>query len=76
LTRIWCALFSRDRFVNLAELRERLKGSVFRKLNDLPEVREIFAQFEVAEMNTSCSMAANGSLPERGEMVITEGHTS
>ena len=65
------ALFSRDRFVDLAEQLARLKGRFILSLNDLPEVREIFGRFEIAEVKTSYSIAAKGSLPERGELVIS-----
>lgn len=66
-------LFGRDRFVELAEQLARLKGRFILSLNDVPEVREIFGRFQMAEVKTTYSIAAKGALPERGELVIS-GH--
>ena len=65
------ALFSRDRFEDLAGQLGRLKGRFILSLNDVPEVREIFAAFHLAEVKTSYSIAAKGALPERGELLIS-----
>lgn len=65
------ALFSRDRFVDLAEQLARLKGRFILSLNDVPEVREIFGRFQIAEVKTSYSIAAKGALPERREVLIS-----
>ncbi len=65
------ALFSRDRFEDLAEQLGRLKGRFILSLNDLPEVREIFGRFQIEAVETSYSIAAKGSLPERGEVLIS-----
>ena len=65
------ALFTRDRFEDLAGQLGGLKGRFILSLNDVPEVREIFAAFRLAEVKTSYSIAAKGALPERGELLIS-----
>lgn len=66
------ALFSRDRFEDLAEQLEHLKGRFILSLNDVPEVREIFSRFEITEVKTTYSVAAKGALAERTEVLISE----
>ncbi len=68
-------LFSRARFDELAEQLARLKGRFILSLNDRPEVREIFGQFEITEVKTTYSIAAKGALAERGEVLITSTRT-
>ncbi|MCW1934132.1 DNA adenine methylase [Pararhodobacter zhoushanensis] len=70
------ALFSRERFVELAEQLGRLKGRFMLSLNDVPEVREIFGRFEMTEVKTSYSIAAKGAVPERGELLIVSAPTA
>ena len=64
-------LFSRARFEELAVQLGHLKGRFILSLNDVPEVREIFGRFQVAEVKTSYSIAAKGALPDRGELLIS-----
>lgn len=64
------ALFDRGRFEDLADQLARLKGRFILSLNDVPEVREIFGRFAMAEVKTTYSIAAKGALPERGELLI------
>jgi DNA adenine methylase len=58
-------LFSRDDFQRLATVLSGIKG----KLNDTPEIREIFGGFEmdVAEVMYSCG---KGNRPKVGELLI------
>ena len=67
------ALFSRERFMDLAEQLGRLKGRFILSLNDRPEVREIFGRFQIEEVKTTYSITAKGALPERGEVLISNG---
>lgn len=74
------AMFERADFQHMAELLAGIKGRFILSLNDVPEVREIFAAFVQAEVRTSYSISgkrndpaggraelliANWSLPER-----------
>lgn len=65
-------LFSRDRFVEMAEQLVRLKGSFLLSLNDHPDVREIFGRFHLTEVRTTYSIGSKKTLEEasRGEIVI------
>ena len=64
------ALFSRDRFEDLAEQLGRLRGHFILSLNDVPEVREVFGRFQLTEVKTSYSIAAREAVTRR-ELVIT-----
>jgi len=68
-------LFGRDRFIELAEQLARLKGRFILSLNDVPEVREIFGQFQITEVKTTYSIAAKGAVP-KGELVISNSSAS
>lgn len=65
------ALFSRDRFVELASQLGALKGRFILSLNDLPEVRETFGAFQFREVRTSYSIAAKGVEHPRAELLIS-----
>lgn len=51
------AMFGRDEFGALAEALAGLKGRWLLSLNDVPEVRRIFAAFEIEAVETSYSIA-------------------
>lgn len=51
-------LFSADRFEPMAAQLTRLAGRFLLSLNDHPEVRRIFADFRIAEVQTTYSVAA------------------
>ena len=63
-------LFSRADFEQMADLLARLKGRFILSLNDLPEVRHIFARFELQQVSVSYS-AAPGAHVRAGELLIT-----
>ena len=65
------ALFSRDRFEEMARLLRGLEGRFILSLNDLPEVRETFAGFHIAAVRTTYTIAAKGAQTERGEVLIS-----
>lgn len=54
------ALFSRDRFEEMAALLARLKGRFILSLNNVPEVREIFGRFTIEEKTTTYTIAGKG----------------
>lgn len=63
-------LFGRDRFEQMAKQLGALKGRFILSLNDVPEVREIFARFQIEEVTTTYTIASKGAQPERRELVI------
>ncbi len=62
-------LFSRDDFQRLADLLAGIKGKFLLSINDVPEIRETFAAFDMntAEVTYSCG---KGSRPRVGELLI------
>jgi DNA adenine methylase len=64
------ALFSRERFEEMADLLAGLKGRFILSLNDVPEVREIFGRFTIQEVTTTYTIAGKGAQPERRELLI------
>ncbi len=64
------ALFSRERFEQMADLLAGLKGRFILSLNDVSEVREIFARFTIEEVKTTYTIGAKGAQPERAELII------
>lgn len=63
-------LFTRDQFGAMAEQLAGLKGRFILSLNDRPEVREIFAAFDIEEVGTHYGLAGRGSQIAR-EVIIT-----
>lgn len=65
-------LFGRAEFAAMAEQLSRLKGRFILSLNDRPEVREIFAAFDIEAVDTHYGLAGGGARPAR-EVIITGG---
>lgn len=63
-------MFGRDEFAAMADQLARLKGRFILSLNDRPEVREIFARFNIDGVDTHYSIAGGGARPA-GEVIIT-----
>lgn len=59
-------IFSKADFQNLADILENIHGKFILSLNDVPEVREIFAGFKIEEVNVkyTCSKTKNVSAKE------------
>lgn len=64
-------LFGREDFARLAELLASLQGRFLLSLNDVPEVREIFASFRIEGVTTryTCSKSTNKQV---GEVLISK----
>ena len=65
-------LFAREDFERIAEALARLRGRFILSLNDRPEVRRIFARFEVAPVELSYGITGKGQTAAR-ELIITGG---
>lgn len=65
-------LFSRARFEEMADQLSRLKGRFILSLNDHPDVRSIFAGFQLTEVETTYSVGSKKTIEEarRGELII------
>jgi len=67
-------LFRRDQFAAMADQLASIKGRFVLSLNDRPEVREIFAGFDIAATKTSYSIQGGGQTA--GEVIITRRTTA
>jgi len=61
--------FSRDDFPCMAERLSSLQGKFLLSLNDVPEIRTIFKAFQIREVQTAYSVAADRCTPVR-ELLI------
>ena len=66
------AMFARADFQRLAELLAGIKGRFLLSLNDVPEVRETFAAFDLAEVRTTYTISGTKNDPagSRAELLI------
>lgn len=64
-------LFSRAEFEAMAELLAGLQGRFILSLNDHPDVRAIFAGFQIEEVQTSYSIGGNDNAKKVGELIIS-----
>jgi DNA adenine methylase len=65
-------IFSREDFARLAEVLATIQGRFLLSLNDVPGVREVFAAFDMEEVQTTYSVAKAGS-KKAGELIISGG---
>ena len=63
-------LFAREDFARLAKVLRGLKGRFILSLNDRPEVRSLFAGFEIEEVTTRYSANWSAAKRQVGEMLI------
>ncbi len=63
-------LFGRDQFERLAEVMRSVNGSVLLSINDRPEVRSIFAGFEMTPVQTTYSLPGNDNPKRANELLI------
>lgn len=66
-------MFPRHDFALMAELLAALKGRFILSLNDHPDVRRIFARFEILDAPTHYGINGKGSKPA-GEVIIRSRH--
>ncbi|QHH99240.1 DNA adenine methylase [Acinetobacter dispersus] len=65
-------IFSRDDFFKLRDILKSIKGKFILSLNDVPQVREIFADFNFIEKKIRWSVNAKADNDELGhELIIT-----
>lgn len=66
-------LFSRAEFEAMADLLAGLQGRFILSLNDHPDVRAIFAGFQIEEVQTTYSIGGNDNAKKVGELIISPG---
>ena len=71
-------LFGRDDFARIAALMKALKGRFIMSINDVPEVREIFADFHLTEVRTSYTISrkSNDLAGARAELLVANWRVS
>lgn len=67
------ALFGRDHFERMAHQLAGLQGRWLLSINDVPEIRDMFAWAAIDEVTTTYTIAANGSSPRRELLIHTCG---
>ncbi len=65
-------LFDRGQFEHMATVMREVQAGVMVSLNDLPEVREIFAGFELIEAQTTYTLARGANARKAGELIIVK----
>ena len=67
------ALFSREDFGRMADVLGSIKGRFIMSINDVPEIRDLFARFHLTEVRTSytISRTANDGAKTRAELLIS-----
>lgn len=65
------ALFAREDFGRLAAQLRDLRGRFILSLNDVPEVRELFAGFTIAEVDVAYSVSKGPAQPRCPELLIS-----
>lgn len=63
-------VFDRDDFARLAEQLRGIRGRFMMTINDVPEIREIFAGFKFEAVETTYTIA-KGASQRAGELIIT-----
>ena len=64
-------MFGRPDFERLAARLATVKGRFLLSLNDTPEVRQIFAAFDIERVELSYSLNSAGAAKRRGELLIS-----
>ena len=64
------SLFDRDQFPIIAERLKRLKGRFIMSINDVPEIRDLFADFKMIEVDLTYSLGSDKAHKAK-ELIIT-----
>lgn len=64
-------MFDRSEFETMAEVLEGISGRFILSLNDHPEVRRIFAKFDIEKVPTTYSVRGGGNAKKVTELVIS-----
>lgn len=63
-------MFDRDQFAAIAQRMASMEGAAILSINDVPEIRELFADFHLTEVNLKYSIGA-GAAKDACELIIT-----
>lgn len=62
--------FAWDQYESMAEAMSRLKGKAVLSINDHPDIRRAFAQFEMEELTIDYTVGGASNRVTRGELII------
>lgn len=63
--------FSRDDFANLARVLKAIKGQFILSINDVPEIRDLFAWAEIIPVRVTYTLAGGDKAKDAGELLIS-----
>lgn len=67
-------MFSPEDFEALAQLMDGIEGKAIMSINDTPEIREIFAGFDLLGVETTYTVSrTSGTRPKRAELLVCKG---
>ncbi|MBR9763961.1 MAG: DNA adenine methylase, partial [Rhodobacteraceae bacterium] len=67
-------LFARDQFAEMAELLAGIKGAFILSINDRPEIRDMFAGFQIEPVRLKYTVAKSGA-SEAEELIVSNRET-
>ena len=65
------AMFERADFARMATLLAGIQGRFIMSINDVPQIRELFAAFTLTEVSTTYTIGGAGRAGERAELLIS-----
>jgi len=65
-------VFVRDDFARLADTLRGLQGKWILSINDVPEIREMFAYAKIEQVNLTYTLAGGGDSKEVSELIISQ----
>ena len=65
------SLFSRSDFAQMADTLAMIKGRFLLSINDVPEIRETFGKFTIAEVATTYSIGQQARGKSRAELLVS-----
>lgn len=66
------AMFGRTEFEEMATRLKAIKGQFILSINDVPEIRDLFAAFQLREVELTYTVAGGKSVRPVRELVITK----
>lgn len=66
-------MFTRDDFAEIAKIMGQIQGKFIMSINDVPEIREIFAEFDAEEVSLTYTIARAGA--NKAKELILSNHT-
>ena len=65
------SLFTRADFARMADMMAGIKGRFLMSINDVPEIRETFEQFNLSEVTTTYSIGTKRTGEARAELLVS-----